>query len=165
MYADQKGLWKQQAEGKRIPPCWNKCPHSGYYHHGWKKQMVRLVLGMYRLPKLFWPWLWASLMIVARVQTLALYALALSLLLSWSLSVNVHAKRLPLTCEVCSCLTKMSRQTRSWSNQPHILRGHVGIITKPSLLTESTICWCWGAHESLPLTTPISNLTCAARLT
>ena len=58
MYANHEGSCKQKAEGKRIASRQNK----GLLSSWTKKQMVRLVLGMYKLSKLFWPWLCLSLL-------------------------------------------------------------------------------------------------------
>ena len=56
MYVDQKGSEKQQAEGKCVAQCQATKPVS-MLGPLLKKQMVRLLVGMYKLSKLFqfWP--------------------------------------------------------------------------------------------------------------
>ena len=100
VYVDWKGSGKQQAKGKNVTPCQNKCLHPGHQHQGGLEPGLELLSTYLQLAL---PSVSSSLMIVARVQTLVLAWKQPSyirlLLSSQSLSVNapgVHAK-----CHFC----------------------------------------------------------------
>ena len=53
MYVDRKGLGKQQAESKHTTLCEKQVSALGSLSSRMKIQMVRLLVGIYKLSKLF----------------------------------------------------------------------------------------------------------------